>query len=122
MILKDEIKKFNIDLGIYYLRRFVKISLVFSIFCLSASIILNLIFKDGLWEPDSISGAIIWYSIIIAFYSIIFSAIVILVLIVCCLIRKYPIWKSVKKEVILLLLGIFMLMILWLTNYIINKN
>lgn len=107
---------------INYLRQIVKISLSFSIFTLILSIILNLIFKEENWKPDSISGAIIWYSIFIAIYSIGFSVLTIIILIVYCLNIKNNVWESLKKEITLIIFTVSLLVIFILSNWMIHKN
>lgn len=103
------------------LSRLTKIVLIFSSTTLLISTILYIIYRQKSWIPDSVPGTIIWYSIFVGLFSMLFASITVIVLSFHSRRKQQTIWPSIKKEVVLLILTIILFIILTLTIYIINS-
>ncbi len=112
----------KIDRMIKYLSRYSRNSLRFSSVCLVLSTILFLVYRKEIGEAYSIPGAIIWYSIIIGFFSIIFSIITIVILMINYLSEKQNLWEFVKKEIMLLILTTGIFLIFGLLCFLMNRT
>jgi len=107
---------------VHNLSRYAKISLRFSSVCLVISTILFLIYRQEIGEAYSIPGAIIWYSIIIGFVSIIYSIFIIVILMINYRREKQNLWEFVKKEITLLILTSGIVLIFALVCYLMNRT
>jgi len=116
------LKENCVEKVIYYLRKCQWISLISSSFSLLVSIILILIFRQEIWELDELSGGIAWLSLILSIYSILFSVIATVALIIYYRIKKLIIWPFIRKESMLLILTIGLLLIYALISSLIREQ
>lgn len=105
-------KHFTFNRTTYYLSRGTKISLTTSLAGLIFSIVLILIYRKPIWETDVVTVSIIWYTIFIAIYSLFFSALSVITLIVLYRRKKQEVWQSIKRETILMSITIGLTLIL----------
>lgn len=103
------------------LSQWTKISMMFSSVCLLLSIMLLLIYRQEIGNADSIPGAIIWYSIIIAFYSVLVSLITFIIFAIYYRSKNQNFWQLIKREIMLLTLTIVLILILSFISYIMNR-
>ena len=122
MDVKQNNIPFQIDRATNYLSRLTKIILAFSSTTLLLSTILYIVYRQKCWAHDSLPGTIIWYSIFVGLSAIFFGLISIIILSIYYRHKQQTIWPSIKKEIVLLILTIGLLLILALTINIINQQ
>ena len=111
----------SIDRIVYYGKLVVRISLLLSIISIILATILIVIPPKGAYEAtDSVLGAIIWYSLIISMWILIYSPIVLTLLFILNRLRKTEKLNSFKKEISLLSIAILAALILVITTMFIK--
>jgi len=105
------LKKNHVEKAAHYLRKCLKLSLIFSSFSLVVSIILILIDRQEKWNLNEFSIGFFWISLIISIYSIVFSMLSILILMISYRVKKQIMWPFLKTEIILLILTITLILI-----------
>lgn len=120
--MTNKLLTFRIDRSANYLSRLTKIILTFSSTTLLLSTILYVIYRQKCWTHDSLPGTIVWYSIFVGLSAIFFGLISIIILSIYYRRKQQTIWLVIKKEIVLLILTIGLLLILALTINIINQQ
>ena len=87
-----------------YLKLVARITLTISSTLLLTSTVLLLVFKEQCFSLYSHAGDIIWPTIIISIYSLLYSFIVILVFVIYKTYQRNLTRKSIKKEILLFIL------------------
>lgn len=105
-----------------YLKLIARIMLKISSTLLLISIVLLLVFKGQCFSLYSHAGDIIWPSIIITIYSLLYSSIIILGFFIFKTYRKNLIWNSIKKEGFLFILTGLILTIFYFVNHYTISN
>ena len=104
------------------LKRITRIILLISSAFLLISTILLLVYGRQCFSIYSHTGDIIWPTIIVTIYSLLYSVIVIIASLIYNAYNRHPIWSLLKKEILFLILtGILMTIFYFVNGYTISN-
>lgn len=105
-----------------WLTRVSRIILLISSTLLIISIISLLIFRRQCFSIHSHAGVIIWPAIMITIFSLLYSAIMIIVSSIYHISKRQPLWAIIKKDVLFIILtGLLMTIFYFLNSYTISN-
>lgn len=105
-----------------YLKLIARIMLTISSTLLLTSIVLLLVYKEQCFSLHSHTGDIIWPTIIISIYSLLYSFIVIWVFVICKIYQPNLPRASIKKEILLFILtGLFLTIFYFVNSYTVSN-
>ncbi len=110
------------DLILGYLKLIARIALTISSALLFTSTILLIVYKGQCFSLNSHTGDIIWPTIIITGYSLLYSLIIILAFLIYKTYKQNLTWTSIRKEILLLILTGLLLTIFYFVNSYMVSN
>ena len=98
------------------LKRVARIVLIMSSLLLLVSIVLLLVYRGECFSIYSNAGFVIWPTIVISIYSIVYSLLIIVAFLIHKAFKHDLIWSTIKKEILFIIVTVVLMTVFYFVN------